>query len=142
MDEFDGTKQLVALTRKYCIGISPTTGKLYWKTPFEQGWDETVPTPVRYKDTVVLSAAEAGTRAIRVRKDGDKWTVELVWDNPKTHMYTASFVFNGGLLYGFSMQRKGQFFCLDPQTGKVLWTSDGRQGEYASIVSKDFQLAS
>ena len=133
--EFEGTKQLIALTQKYCIGISPTTGKLYWKTPFEQVWDETIPTPVRYKDTVVLSAAEMGTRAIRVRKDDDEWASELVWHNPKIHMYTASFVLNGDLLYGFSMQRKGQFFCLDPQTGEVLWTSDGRQGEYASIVS-------
>lgn len=133
--EFDGIKQLVALTRKYCIGISPTTGKLYWKTPFEQVWDETVPTPVRYKDTVVLSAAETGTRAIRVRREDDEWAAEQVWDNPKIHMYTASFVLNGDLLYGFSMQRKGQFFCLDPWTGEVLWASEGRQGEYASIVS-------
>ena len=133
--EFEGTKQLIVLTRKYCIGISPTTGKLFWKTPFEQVWDETIPTPVRYKDTLVLSAAETGTRAVRVRKDGDEWAAELVWQNPKIHMYTASFVLNGDLLYGFSMQRKGQFFCLDPRTGKVLWTSEGRQGESASIVS-------
>ena len=88
-----------------------------------------------YKDTIVLSAAETGTRAIQVRTENNEWAAELVWDNPKIHMYTASFVLNGDLLYGFSMQRKGQFFCLDPQTGEVLWTSDGRQGEYASIVS-------
>lgn len=135
--EFEGTKQLVVLTRKYCIGISPTTGELFWKTPFEQVWDETIPTPIRYKDTLVLSAAETGTRAIRVRKDGGEWDTELVWHNSKIHMYTASFVLNGDLLYGFSMQRKGQFFCLDPQTGAVLWTSEGRQGESASIVSAD-----
>lgn len=133
--EFEGTKQLIVMTRKYCIGISPTTGKLFWKTPFEQVWDETIPTPVRYKDTLLLSAAETGTRAIRVRKDGDEWATELVWHNSKIHMYTASFVLNGDLLYGFSMQRKGQFFCLDPRTGEVLWTSEGRQGESASIVS-------
>ena len=133
--EFEGTKQLIVMTRKYCIGISPTTGKLFWKTPFEQVWDETIPTPVRYKDTLLLSAAETGTRAIRVRKDGDEWAAELVWHNSKIHMYTTSFVLNGDLLYGFSMQRKGQFFCLDPRTGEVLWTSEGRQGESASIVS-------
>ena len=50
-------------------------------------------------------------------------------------MYMNSPVLSGHLLFGLSHKRKGQFFCMDARTGEALWTSNGRDGENAAIVS-------
>ena len=46
----------------------------------------------------------------------------------------ASPVLVGGRLVGLAQENRGQFFCLDPATGKTLWTSEGRIGENAALV--------
>ena len=50
-------------------------------------------------------------------------------------MYLSSPVLDGHLLFGLSAKRKGQFFCLDARTGKLLWTTEGREGEHASALN-------
>jgi hypothetical protein len=50
-------------------------------------------------------------------------------------MYMSSPILDGGFLYGFSNRRKGQLFCLEGATGKVRWTTEGRGGQNASLVS-------
>jgi uncharacterized membrane protein YjgN (DUF898 family) len=34
-----------------------------------------------------------------------------------------------------SSRKNGCFFCLDAASGATLWESDGRQGDYASILN-------
>ena len=50
-------------------------------------------------------------------------------------MYMNSPVLVGNALCGLSHKNKGQYFCLDPNTGKTLWTSDPRQGENAALLA-------
>jgi hypothetical protein len=49
-------------------------------------------------------------------------------------MYLSSPVFGDGLIYGHSSKKKGQFFALDAKTGVVRWTTEGREGEHASLL--------
>jgi outer membrane protein assembly factor BamB len=44
-------------------------------------------------------------------------------------------VMNGKFLYGFSHYDKGQYFCLDPKTGEVLWQGPGRTGDNVMFLS-------
>ena len=44
-------------------------------------------------------------------------------------------VLEGGRLYGLSHRKKGQLFCLDAATGRVVWLSEGRQGDNAALVA-------
>jgi outer membrane protein assembly factor BamB len=34
-----------------------------------------------------------------------------------------------------SSKRKGQYFCLEAATGKVLWITEGREGANAAILN-------
>ena len=52
-------------------------------------------------------------------------------------MYMSSPVLVGDRLFGFSNMRRGQFFCLDPETGEAIWSSEGRQGDNAALVVAD-----
>ena len=49
-------------------------------------------------------------------------------------MYLSSPVFGDGLIYGHSSKKKGQFFAIDAKTGAVRWTTEGREGEHASLL--------
>ena len=113
----------------------PPIGELLWQIPFSHPWEENIPTPLRSGDNLILTAMERGTLAVRPTRTDSGWVAETVWHNPDLWMYTNSPVLHGDLLYAFSTQRKGQFFCLDARIGKTLWATEGRQGDYISLLS-------
>src|SRR5262249_49190479 len=60
-------------------------------------------------------------------------TKEL-WSNRELTMYMNSPVLEGDHLYGLTNKRKGQLFCAEAATGKVLWMTEGREGANAAIL--------
>jgi outer membrane protein assembly factor BamB len=132
--ELEGTRQIVTQTQKYCVGISFDTGELLWSIPFTTPYDQNIVTPVLYKQTVIFSGTNQGTMAIKVTNQGNKWSTKRVWYNPDVSMYMSSPVIKGDLLFGLAREAGGYFFCLNAATGRTLWKSDGRQGEYATIL--------
>ena len=133
--EIDGVRQLVTLTDKACIGISPATGKLLWEVEFLDEWHENIVTPVFYDGMIIISGVRIGTFAIKPHKKGEIWTTEKIWHNEKLPMYMSCPVVSNHLFVGFSNKRKGQFFTLDVNTGESLWQSEGRQGRKAALIS-------
>ena len=133
--ELNGLRQIVTQTQKFIVGISAASGELIWQIPFETEYSQNSVTPVAYKNTLIFSGLDKGTTAVRVIKRDGKWTTEQVWQNPQVAMYMNSPVVNGDYLFGLSHKRKGQFFCLDARTGETLWTSEGREGENAAMLS-------
>jgi outer membrane protein assembly factor BamB len=133
--ELGGARQLVTLTDKSAIGVAVKDGKLLWKMPFSDEWNENIVTPVLFEQTLILSGVRQGTRAIQVVKTGEQWTAKQLWHNPQIAMYMNSPVLDGELLYGLSHLRKGQFFCLNARTGETLWTTEGREGQNAAVLS-------
>ncbi len=133
--ELNGLRQIVTQTQKFIVGISAASGELIWQIPFETEYTQNSVTPVAYKNTLIFSGLDKGTMAVKVIKREDKWTTEQVWQNPQVSMYMNSPVINGDYLFGLSHKRKGQFFCLDARTGRTLWTSEGREGENAAMLS-------
>ncbi len=132
---WEGTRQLVLLTFEHCIALDPATGTLLWQIPFPHPWEENIPTPLRHGDHIILTALERGTMAFHPTRSDSGWVANPLWHNPDLWMYTNSPVLHGDLLYAFSTQRKGQFFCLDARSGKTLWATQGRQGDYSSLLS-------
>jgi outer membrane protein assembly factor BamB len=133
--ELSGSRQIVTQTQKFIVGISAASGELIWQIPFETEYVQNIVTPVVYKDTLIFSGLDKGTMAVRVIRRGDKWATEQVWQNPQVSMYMNSPVVSGDHLFGLSHKRKGQFFCLDARTGETLWTSEGREGDNAAMLS-------
>lgn len=132
--DLGGTPQLVTFTQKYLLALDPATGKLLWRIPFTTAWAQNSVTPVVHGDKIIFSGLEKSVSAIRIARRGANWTTETVWENEDVSMYMSSPVLVGDLLIGFSHYKKGQFFCLDARTGKMLWVSKGRLGENAAIL--------
>jgi outer membrane protein assembly factor BamB len=133
--ESGGVSQIVTQTQKSIAGVSATSGELLWQIPFETEYVQNIVTPVVYRQTLIFSGLDKGTRAVRLIKRGQRWETEPLWQNPDVSMYMNSPVLSGDYLYGLSHKRKGQFFCLDARTGQTLWTTNGREGDNAAIVA-------
>lgn len=129
------TRQVITQTQNFCAGVAAATGQLLWKIPFTTDYDQNIMTPVIFQNLIIFSGLDKGTFAIKVSKSGTNWTTEQVWHNKNIPMYMNSPVLNGDLLFGMSHHRSGHFFCLDAKTGATLWTSEGRQGDNAAILT-------
>jgi outer membrane protein assembly factor BamB len=133
--ELEGARQIVTMTDKSVIGVESKTGKLLWRLPWPDEWNENIVTPILYKNTLILSGVRKGTMAVQVTKNGAEWATKQVWHNPEIAMYMNSPVLEGDHLFGMSSKRKGQYFCMEAATGKVLWTTEGREGFNAAILN-------
>jgi len=131
--ELGGVLQYVTQTQKHVVSVDAASGALLWSMPYTTPYEQNAITPVAYGDTILLSGLDSGAVAIRPREDDGAWTLDEVWRS-ELSMYMSTPVLSGDRLIGLAGKRKGQFFCLDPSTGDTLWTTEGREGDYAGIV--------
>jgi len=132
--EVDGNQQIVTMTEGSIVGLDGKTGKELWSALFPDEWHENIASPLWTGTSLIVSGPRQGTHAYTVTKNAGKWQATEIWKNPDIAMYLSSPVFGDGLVYGLSEKRKGQFFALDAKTGAVRWTTEGREGEHASLL--------
>jgi len=134
--EVAGVRQLVEFNHSGLSGFDLKSGKSLWNFEFPHvGRSQNVPTPVMHDDLFVFGGEDRGVIAATPRLVNGKWTVEEAWRHDEVSMEMSSPVINGGLVYGFSDLRSGQLFCLQPSSGKVLWTGETRAGKNAQFLS-------
>ncbi|HEX6716306.1 MAG TPA: PQQ-binding-like beta-propeller repeat protein [Pyrinomonadaceae bacterium] len=124
----------VGMTEGSIVGLEGKTGKELWTIAFPDEWHENISTPLWTGTHLVVSGTRQGTHAYTLTQVDGKWHATEVWKNPDIAMYMSSPVFGDGLIYGHSSKKKGQFFALDAKTGTVRWTTEGREGEHASLL--------
>jgi outer membrane protein assembly factor BamB len=131
--EFGGMRQVIVLSQENVVGVSETTGELLWKRPFSTQFSQNAITPIVHGGSIIISGLEKGVTAFKVLKRDNRWTTENVWENQDVALYMANAVVVRDVLFGMSHRRSGQFFALDANTGKTLWTSPPRQATNAAI---------
>jgi outer membrane protein assembly factor BamB len=135
-----GPRQLVTMTDKAVVSIDVANGKLLWSLPFPDEFNENIVTPVMAGDVLVISGTRKGTLGYRLESAAGQSTPKQIWHNTDLPMYMSSPVADGPMLFGFSNRRKGQLFCLDARTGTTKWTTEGRAGTNASLLSAGANL--
>jgi outer membrane protein assembly factor BamB len=129
------TPQIVTMTTRSVIGVDSATGTLLWEFPFPDEWNENIVTPIPTATGIIVSGVRQGTRRLIVEKSGATWAVKEAWHTPDVAMYMSSPVLAGGTLFGHSSKRKGQFVAMDPDSGKLLWATEGRNATSAAVVA-------
>lgn len=136
IETVDGVRQLIEFNHEGLSGIDLATGKILWTYPFpHRGNKQNTPTPVFHDGIFVIGGEDRGLRGLRPQRGDDGWSVELLWRHRDASFDMSSPVVNDGLVYGFSQFKLGQFVCLEPATGKVVWSGDPRMGENAQFLS-------
>jgi outer membrane protein assembly factor BamB len=128
--DVNGRRQLITLTTKHAVGLDPRNGELLWKIDFKDQWNENIVTPVVHGNRVIFSGVRRGTFALDISP-----SPKIAWENSDMPMYMTSPVLDGDALYGMSSKRKGALFCIDVRTGKLSWSTTGREGTNMSLVS-------
>ncbi|TWT39880.1 Esterase EstB [Thalassoglobus neptunius] len=135
--ELQGVEQLVEWNHRALVGIDVATGQHLWEFPFPHvGSDQNMPTPVFENGRFILGGENRGIHSLKPeRTKNGQWSVHSEWHQKAVALDMSSAVINDGLLFGFSHYKQGQLFCLDPETGEILWTSPGRTGENVAFLS-------
>jgi outer membrane protein assembly factor BamB len=133
--DFGGTRQIVTQSQRNVVGVSLSDGRLLWEIPFATSYEQNSITPIVLDDLLVYAGLDKATKAVRVSAPQGKWQIAPVWENADLPMYMSTAVESGGYLYGLTHRNRGQFFCLDAKTGKTMWTTRGREGDNAAIVT-------
>jgi len=133
--DLQGTRQVVTFTHQNLVGLSVKTGELLWRRPFTTPASTTSQTPILHRDMVIQAGRDNGITAFRVMRGADGWTTEDVWRTKDVSLHMTNGVVVDGVLYGLSHLNSGQYFALDLDSGRVLWTSAARQAENAAMVS-------
>ncbi len=131
---FGGVRQVIAQTQQFVVGLDSSTGALLWQIPFTTDFDQNAFTPVVHQDLLIVSGIDWPLTALRPTSTGGTWVVETAWSNPPASMFMSSPVVIGGTIYGLTTRNKGQFAAIDARSGQTRWTTQGREGENASML--------
>lgn len=127
----DGTGQIVTLSEKKLIGVSLADGTLLWEVPFEAERGNNT-TPVIDGQTLYLVGIGKGVVAMKVEKQDDKFAANEIWSNDSAQIgarFTTP-VLKDGMLFGFN----DKLYCLNAQTGEMLWIDTVSGGQSAAII--------
>ena len=133
--DLEGVRQVVTFTQEHMVGVALETGALLWSRPFVTASTTTSQTPILHDGHIVQAGRGNGITLFRVVREGNSWTTEDIWHNDEVSLHMTNGVVVDAVLYGLSHLNSGQYFGLDLETGEVLWTSDPRQADNASILS-------
>ena len=130
----DGSKQIVAVTEQSLVGVAAADGKLLWQVAASpEGRFYNCATPIVDGQTVIYTGQGAGTKAVKVEKQGDGFAAKEVWTNADLGTGFNTPVLKDGLLFGLS--DKGNLFCLNAETGAAAWTdATKRGGSFAAVL--------
>ena len=126
-----GVRQLVGFTGTRMAGLRREDGRLIWGHPFQAQYEQTVLTPVVWKDHVLVGGEKKPTVALKVRREGLKFVASEAWSNDQLRITYSSPVMFRDHVVGVTFRK--QLVCVDLATGKTAWVS-GVSGSHASIV--------
>jgi outer membrane protein assembly factor BamB len=129
-----GVRQIVTMTNQSIVGVDARTGAGLWSIAFPDEWHENIITPLWTGTHLIVSGVRQGTQAYTLSQSEGSWRAAQVWKNGEVTMYMSPPVVADGVVYGLSNRRKGQFVALDAATGATKWSTEGREGEHASVL--------
>jgi outer membrane protein assembly factor BamB len=117
-----GARQLVGFTGTRMVGLNVADRKLLWEYPFAAAFDQTILTPVIWKDHAILGGEGKATISLEMTRDGERITPALKWTSAALAAYTTTPVVVQDHLIGLDLRTRS-LVCLDLATGTPTWNS-------------------
>ena len=111
-----GQRQLIVFTGKSVVGVSPKTGQVYWRYPWETSHDINAATPIVRGDYVLISSNYGkGCALLKVSVRGEgKFHVAPVYEHNELCNHFSSSVLFGEHVYGFNEDMR--LVCMEFRT--------------------------
>jgi len=115
---------LLTFHGKGLAALDPADGKELWNTFWETNYDVNATTPVHIEDKIyITSGYKTGGELLKASLSD----VEVLWKNKSiASQHSDPFIIDG-YIYGYSgdsMQNKGDFKCVDLNTGEEKWSTN------------------
>jgi outer membrane protein assembly factor BamB len=142
-----GRRQVVVFTGSSAIGLTPETGKLLWRHPYETDYDCNIAVPLAVDGKVFISTGENhGSVLLALKPQGDKFNVEDVWQSQGPQSVLRSEwqtpILLDGHLYGLdnigSAGPVTHLTCIKAATGERVWQQP-RFGK-SNLIAADGKL--
>jgi outer membrane protein assembly factor BamB len=129
-----GVKQIVAFTGTRMVGLRHSDRELLWEHPFAARFEQTIVSPVVWKDRVVVGGEMKPTVALKLTRDGEKLRKEQAWKSDDLKMYLTTPVVVNDHLIGFD-HRTGKLACLSMDSGEAVWSSPALGTKHVSLIA-------
>ncbi len=128
-----GVKQVVVQTEKSLLGLAVADGKVLWQmsTP-AQGRFYNAATPIVTGQMVICTGQGAGTKAVKIEREGDGFVTRELWTNSDLGTQYNTPVLKDGLLFGLS--NNGFLFCVNAENGQTAWTDTTKHQGFGSVI--------
>jgi outer membrane protein assembly factor BamB len=134
--QIEGVRQIVEWNHRALVGVDSESGRFLWEFPFPHiGSDQNMPTPVFHRGRILLGGENRPLHYLEPKVADGKWHVVEKWVQKEVALNMSTPVVNGERLFGFSHYNKGQFFCLNIDSGGLLWQGPGRTGDNVMFLS-------
>ena len=134
-----GVRQIVTLTQNNAVGVRASDGKLLWKREMRTFMEQNIPTPLPYRDKVLVSAMRWGVAMLEAAPDAGAadgaFQLGEAWMSKRHEMYMDSPVLVGDHVYFRSNKKLGMLTCLDARTGETCWQGKPRGAGFVTIVA-------
>jgi outer membrane protein assembly factor BamB len=132
-------RQVIVLTQKELVGLSPADGKVFWTYPFVDKLSESSSTPALSGDLVIASSVTGGSGCVKVSAKEGKPGMGEAWKNPQLNCYISTPMSVGkDRLYMVTGKLKrppsATLRCVDAATGKELWNKPDVGIYHASLI--------
>ena len=130
-----GIRQVLVVSATRAVGLTPDEGQLLWEYPWPTSMGINAAQPLLLgNDRVFLSAGYGqGAAVFEVRRDGDRFSTEMVWQNRRMKNKFTSSVLHDGYIYGLD---ESILACVDAETGELKWKG-GRYGYGQLLLAGD-----
>jgi outer membrane protein assembly factor BamB len=129
-----GVKQIVAFTGTRLVGLRHSDRELLWDHPFPTRYEQTIITPIVWKDRVIFGGEAKSTLAVKLSAGAqDKVTKETAWKSDDLKMYISTPVVFSDHLIGFDY-RTGKLVCLKMESGETEWTSPSLGTKHVTLI--------
>lgn len=118
-----GESQLIVFMGKEVVAIDPDSGSIKWRFPCMNGLRENISLPLLIdENTVLISAVNVGTMALKIVKDESGFKAEQLWKNRKVQFYHGSTIQIGDYVYGSSGETAPHFLvAINVRDGERAW---------------------
>lgn len=132
-----GQQQIIGYDATSIVGLDVATGRKLWRHVPPRANDFNVPTPILWRDKLILSTENNGTRLFDFDSDG-RLIEEPIAVNEDLAPDTHTPVVVGDRLFGVW----DELYCLDLKSGlSPLWTGKAKTfHQYTSLIASDNRL--
>jgi len=130
---FDNVNQVVMQTDKSLLGLSADDGKVLWQiaTPPERRFYNSS-SPLIDGQKIFYTGQGLGSRAVKIMKKGNDYSVDELWKNPDLGTNYNTPVLKEGFLFGLS--NIGYLYCMNATNGETAWADTTRHRNFGSII--------